>query len=179
MAFDRDPNSNRISGVGSFGNYVPPRENPDDAQELTAAQIRQAYSAAIAADQSAQDIIQNQLDGDAFIAVHPEVKDTVANAKLFVHEMDVRFGKGRHPIEHFEAAYESLRASGFLALDEKEVAKQQKAFAKQHYDVAKALSVTPTEEEMYALPLEELRKLDAQERQKQFQLSGERGGNGF
>jgi len=166
MRENRDPNSSRSFGVGIFGNAVVPSQDPDSEVELTAAQVKQAYEAALAEDQAAQDRVQNQLDGDAFITVHPEVIDNLANAKLFVHEMDRMFGPGRHPIAHFEAAYESLRASNFLALDQKELAKQQKAASKQRYQTAKVLSAMPSEEELYAMPLEDLKRLDAQERQK-------------
>ncbi len=180
---NRDPYSSRISGTGSFGNAIFHPQDADIEQELTAAQVKAAYEAALAEDQAAKDKVQNQLDGDAFITAHPEIKDTVANAKLFVHEMDRTFGPGRHPIAHFEAAYESLRASNFLALDQKELAKQQKASAKARYDASYATdkerivaNAFDPNDGYETISLEEIRKRADEEVRHQMQRRGEEGG---
>jgi len=168
----------RVSGTGSYGNATVYRENLDNVEELTAAQVKAAYEAALSEDQAAQDRAENQLDGDAFITAHPEVKDTVANAKLFVHEMDRMFGPGRHPITHFEAANESLKASGFLVLDQNVLAAQQKQAAKQRYKTEREHITTETfdEREADSLPLEELRRRADEEVRQQNRSAGERGG---
>jgi len=178
MGRDNMSQGSRVSGAGQYGNSTFHPQEAAIEQELTAAQVKIAYEAALSEDQSAQDRVQNQLDGDAFITAHPEVKDTVANAKLFVHEMDRMFGPGRHPITHFEAANESLKASGFLALDQNVLAAQQKATAKQRYKTEREHIATETFNESVAesLTLDELRRRADEEVRQQNRSAGERGG---
>jgi hypothetical protein len=109
-------------------------------------------------DQRQQDIATTKQNADIFLAGHPEVLDTQANGELFNHELSRMFpGVALHPIEHFEQAYASLRASNFLALNKAEVAKQQKAANKQLYDAERAQSVTPSEDALYQMDMQELR----------------------
>jgi hypothetical protein len=128
------------------------------------------------ADQSQQDLIATGLNGDAFIVAHPEVKDTPANGQLFKHELNRMFGDCLHTVDHFEAAYESLRASNFLALNKAEVEKQQKAAAKQRYEAERARSVEPSMDELYSMSLDDLRRLDTVANQERMQRRGEEGG---
>lgn len=131
-------------------------------------------------DKAAQDRVENQKIADAFVAGHEEWVDNKANAELLLNQMNTMFGKGLHPLEHFEAAYDYLRTNtNFLKLDQKELEKQRKAADKQRYDAERARSVTPSEQELYELPLEDLRRLDAMENQSRLQAAGERGGNGW
>ncbi len=181
----REPMSqqSRVSGTGSYGNATVYRENPDTVEELTPAQVRQVYEAALAEDQAAKDRIQSGLNADGFVASHPEFLETDANIKLMKHELKRMFGESLLTPENIEASYESLKASGFLELDQKELAKQQKATARQRYKErykeAKIRSVEPTEEEMYSMSLEELRSRADADVQKRFRLAAERGGNDF
>ena len=124
-----------------------------------------------------QNQIQSGLNADAFLAAHPEILDTKANVDLFVHELKRMFGEGSLlTVNEYEAAYASLRASNFLALNKAEVAKQQKAADKARYEAQKAQSVKPTEDEMYSMSMEEIRMRDAIENQQRMQRRGEEGG---
>ena len=66
--------------------------------ELTAEQVKAAYNEALRADQAVQDTLENQKNGDAFLAGHPEFVDTIPNAKLLTNQMDTMYGKGLHTI---------------------------------------------------------------------------------
>jgi len=131
-----------------------------------------------------QDRLETQKNGDAFIAVHPEVMDNTANARLLLNQMNTMFGEGLHTLDHFEQAYEYLRTkTDFLKLDRNVLAAQQRQAANQRYAQARAAEAARitnlSEAALEALPLEEIRRLDAIERQRQMQEAGERGGNGF
>jgi hypothetical protein len=203
----RAVNSSRSSGVGSFGNsYIQSQADkdqfniktraalgdpealemldPNDPDNISAETVKAVHEAALREDRAAQDRLETQKNGDAFIAVHPEFLDTVANAQLLVNQMNSMFGEGLHPIEHFEQAYEYLHTkTNFLKLDKTVLAAQQKQASKQRYADSRAAEANRitnlSEAQLEALSLEEIRTLDALERQKQMQLAGERGGSGF
>ena len=138
--------------------------------------MKEAVEGIQRADQARQDAAAERQTGDTFIAGHPEYVDNEANAKLMQHELFNRFGAGRHSLEQFEQAYEALRASNFLALNKVEVAKQQKAAAKQRYEAERARSGTPSEDELYSMDMDSLRRLDAVENQKRMERIGAEGG---
>jgi len=167
----------RVSGTGIYGNYVVPRENPDDVPELTAEQVKVAYEAAVREDQAAQDRIETQKNADAFIAGHKEFVDNVANSQLLLNQARTMFGDGLITVPMWEQAYQYLREhTDFLKLDKKELANQQKAAARQRYEQEKLRSAVPTEEEMYAMPIDELRRRDAIATQERMRRIGEEGG---
>ena len=158
--------------------------DPNDPDNLTAEQIKAAHAAALREDQAQKDRLETQANGDAFIAEHPEFVDTVANAQLLVNQMNTMFGEGLHTVDHFEQAYEHLRTkTNFLKLDNAVLAAQQRQAAKQRYAQARAASAARitnlSEAELENMSLDEIRRLDAIERQRQMQEAGERGGNGF
>ena len=145
-------------------------------QQLTADQIKAAAELAEREDQAARAQSENAINADVFLKTHPWVKDSKANAQLFKHELRVRFGNGPYTIDRYEEAYQSLLESSFLALDEKKFEAHQQEIAQRHEAEKAAL---PSEEDLYTMPLEDLRRLDAIESQKRMQQAGERGGNGF
>ena len=178
----RADNNNRTSGVGGFGNYNTPSHTVDDPEsELTAEQVKAAYEAAVREDRAAQDKQSSVENGRAFLAGHPEFIPTEANIQLMNHELKSRYGVREYTVAHYEEAYASLRSSNFLKLDKNVVAAQQKQAAKQRYEDARAAQANHitnlSEAQLEQLPLEEIRRLDAIERQKQFELAGQRGGN--
>lgn len=181
----RANDSARSFGVGIYGNSVFRHATPESEPQLTAEQVKAAYEAAVREDRAAQDRLETQANGDAFIAVHPEFMDTVPNAQLLVNQARTMFGKeGLITVEMFEQAYQYLRVNtDFLKLDRNVLAAQQKQAAKQRYAQARAAETRRitnlSEAEVEALPLEEILRLDAMERQQQMQAAGERGGNGF
>ena len=176
--------SGRSFSVGSYTRHVTEQEDPfttrvrafrddsldqleDKFENWEAPQVKEAVEGLQRADNKTQIVNQNMATGDAFAAGHKEYVDNDANALLILNQMDTMFGKGLHPLEHFESAYEYLRTNtNFLKLNQAEVARQQKAADKARYDAQRAQSVTPSEDEMYSMPMEEIRMRDVIENQK-------------
>jgi hypothetical protein len=184
MRDNRDPNSSRSFATGQYGNSVIQHYNPDEVEELSAAQIRQAHEAACAADQKLTTI---QAGADEFILQHPEFLDTQHNANLIKSAASSIFGENTvFTAEHFAHAYNVLRSTGArLDIDQATVVKQQqaaenakrKAINKAHAD--KAARTYNPENDYDNLSLEEIRQRAVEEAQQQMQIAGERGGNGF
>ena len=170
--------------VDPFNNRVLAFLNDDaseleEAEKLTAEQIKAAALLAQREDRAAQDRFETIKNGDAFAAGRPEYVDNDPNAHLLLNQARTMFGNGVITIKQFESAYEYLRTNtNFLKLDPKELAKQQKAADKARFDAAQQ-PVTPSEQELYDMDLDDLRRLDAVENQRRMQLIGERGGDGF
>jgi hypothetical protein len=200
----RADNSSRTSGIGSFGNsyianeadedqfnlkaraYMGSAEareklDPKDLDNLSAAQVKAVYEAAVRADKAQQDQATNIENGKAFMAGHPEYINSHVNNELMNHELKSRFGVREYTMAEYDQAYASLRSSNFMKLDKTVVAAQQKQAAKNRYADARATEAKHitnlSEAELEALPLAEIRRLDALESQKQLQAAGERGGN--
>lgn len=183
-----------MSGLGSFGRHVPNAAENDPLnlrliggnldelplhERLTAEEIKAAALLAQREDQATQDRIETQKNGDAFIAGTPAFIDNTANAHLLLNQARTMFGDGVITVSQFQSAYESLRTrTKFLKLDPKELAKEQQAAAKQRFDAAQN-PTTPSEQDLYDMPLEDLRRLDAVENHNRMQVAGERDGNGW
>lgn len=150
---------------------------PDGPENAPAEEVKKWAEHFQREDQAATNLVANQETGDAFVAGHPEYIDNKANAALMKHEMQRMFGSGLHTLENFEAAYESLRESDFLALNKTELSKQQKAAAKQRYEAERARSAMPSEDELSAMPLDEIRMRATIDNQRRMLSAGERSGN--
>jgi hypothetical protein len=173
---DEDPLNVRVNASlnGSLD------ELPDTADFWTKDRWKEAALAAEREDRATQDRLENKKTADGFVASHPEYVDNNVNGKLLLNQMNTMFGPGLHTPDQHEAAYEYLcNNTDFLKLDPKELEKQRKAADKQRYEVERARSVGLSEQELYSMPLDDLRRLDAIENQKRLQLAGERGGNGW
>jgi hypothetical protein len=146
--------------------------------QLTAEQVKQAYEEALRADEKRTIKLQS---ADEFVALHPEFIDAGKNGKLMADTLKAMFGDCAYTTEHYEAAYNVLRVSNSLDIDQAEVVKQQqkaadakrKALTKDRTDVAaRAFDSNANYENV---SLEELRARANEE----LQLAGERGGNGW
>jgi len=188
--------STRSFGVGSYGNapsivennefdtQVRARLNGESAfndssprfEDWSPEKQRAAYEGMRRADANLTTIHEN---ADIFLANHPEFKDTEANGKAINRTLKAMFGDVVHTTEQFEAAYEVARANNLVELDKDEIAKQAKAATQQRAKSERSRIVYRTEAELETLPLEEIRRLDAIERQRQTQEAGERGGLGL
>jgi hypothetical protein len=167
----------RVSGTGQYGNYIVPRENPDDVPELTAAQVKQAYEQAVQADSK---LTARRKGSDAFAATHPEYLDTEANGQAMGRTLNALFGDVAYSEEMFDTAYNVLRANNGLELDQAEIVKQQQAEANQRAKVERAKRAAQarvyTENELESMSLEELRNASNRQLQKEQRVVGERGG---
>ena len=188
--------SSRASGTGSFGNGPNIHEqSPSDFDRQARAALngeqrfndsspnfdqwspekqRTAYEGLQRADAN---VIEQNANADTFLALHPEIPDTDHNAQVLNSTLEALHGKRVYTIPEFENAARVARANNLLQLDQAELAKQAKAATQQRAKVERARIVYRTEEELEAMPLEEIRRLDTIERQKQMQRVGEEGGS--
>ncbi len=119
-------------------------------------------------------------NSDTFVTLHKEFLDTKFNGERMNDTLKAMFGDVAYSLEQYEHAYSVLRANNVLEIDQAEVVKQAQAAANQRAKAARAAQkAVPTEEQLYTMDLDELRRLDAVENQQRLQLAGERGGNGF
>lgn len=180
-----------MSGVGSWMRHVETSADRDEfnqslrglgPEQPSAEAIKAAHQEAQRADQTRLDTLETQANADAFIIAHPEVKDNIANARLLLNQARTMFGEdGPITVDQWEAAYQHLRTkTDFLSLDAKELAKQQQAASRQRYADQRASEaariVNLPQETLESMSLEEIRALDAQERQREMQRMGEAGG---
>jgi hypothetical protein len=114
-----------------------------------------------------------------FIALHPEWIDSEENGKALTCTAVAMFGQGVWSVQQYEAAYRVACANNLLVLNQAEIAKQKKAALKQRAAAERSRIINLPEEQLENLSLEDFRRLDAEERQRQMQAAGERGGNGF
>ena len=129
---------------------------PDTPENASAETIKKYAEHFLAEEATRVDGFRAREDVNAFLALHPEYKDTPANAALMNHELK-RMGVTINPtLEQNDAAYRSLRESNFLDLDKKVLAKQEAEAAKQRAEDFKNRHVH-TEDEMNAMSMDELR----------------------
>jgi hypothetical protein len=95
--------------------------------------------------------------GDAWLTQHPEFKDNRFNARLMRQQLATNgVLEGAATIPDYQRAYQQLLTSGLLSLNQTEVNKQHQESLRQ--EASEALKPELTEEEMEALPFEELEK---------------------
>lgn len=118
--------------------------------------------------------------GDRFVAAHPEFLDSARNAQRLNKAVTLQ---GDFSLENLEKAYQDLNESGLLEVKGEEASAEQKAAEAEAQRIAATATETSSlrtrrasglstqrrtavpvaaassEEDMYALPLEELRKL--------------------
>jgi|GEM_PF-3218339 len=152
-------------------------DNSENPEDWSAEKVRAVAQMFERNDRAAQNKVQSGLSGDAFVATHPEFKDSKANGLLMVHQLKTLFGEGvAYTLDDYNTAYESLRASNFLNLDEKIVKEQNVEAAKQRAAAEKARNTPKSEQELWDMPMDELRRLDAVENHERMQRRGEEGG---
>jgi len=127
-----------------------------------------------------ENIATKKQNADLFADLHPEYLDTRQNGQAFSRTLKAMYGDVAYSVEQFENAYEVCNANGLLQLDQKVMAGQEaeaKAAARKQYaDAERSRIVNRTEAELESMSLEEIRRLDAQERLHQMQGRGEEGG---
>jgi hypothetical protein len=197
MAVDRNVRATGSRAVGGVGVHSFHMNNPadeftdrvlafredihggtleDNFENWPKEKIREAVEGMQREDQKQQNKLITKQNADAFIASHPEFLDIPANAALMKHELNRMFGDGPYSVANYETAEESLRASNFLRLNKKVLAEQQTAAALERAKAEKQRNTPLTQEQLYEMPLEDLRRLDAVEAQQRMQRRGEEGG---
>jgi hypothetical protein len=158
-----------LNGQQRFDDSSPRFEDWSPAKQRAAFEGMQRADAKLAA---------NAENANLFLSMHPEFVDSEANGAALNSTLKAMFGDVEHTTEQFERAFEVARANNILELDAAEIAKQTRAATQQRAKTERSRIVYRSEDELETMPLEEIRRLDAIERQKQLQESGERGGSG-
>jgi len=118
-------------------------------------------------------------NANAFLARHPEFVDTDRSGRT-LHAL---FGDEAFTDEQYEIAYNACRANNAVDIDQGEIVKQKQAEANQRAKAERARRAAETrvytEDEKYNMSLQELRQVEDQEIKRQFELEGQRGGNGW
>ena len=128
----------------------------EEAAKLKPEVIRALYNNEVISEARKEASIACQQDVFAFHEMHPEYIDSEANAAQMRHYFTSR-GIESPNLEQMEAAYLSLRDAGLLGLNRAEVAKQQKQQVRERVEkIVKKRASEPSEEELYAMPLNEL-----------------------
>lgn len=128
----------------------------DEADNLKPEVIRALYNNEMISQARKEANIASGQDTCAFLEMHPEYTDSPANAAQMRHYFVSR-GLESPNLEELEAAFESLRDAGLLELNRTALLKQQKQSVRERVErIAKQRGSEPSEEEMYAMPLNEL-----------------------
>jgi hypothetical protein len=106
---------------------------------------------------------QTRINADAFLTLHPEIVDSERNAHLIKMQLVANgITDNNVSIPDYEKATNQLRESGLLTLNKAALNKQHAAevarLASEAAQTPGSVFDTTSEEEMYALPMEELRK---------------------
>ena len=152
-------------------------ELPDTFENWQAPQVREAVEGLQRADENRT---KQRANADAFLASHPEFLDIQANGETMNRTLEALYGERLYTPAEFERAYKVCRANKTLQLDEAELAKQAQAAAnaraKAEQKSRAAAARTYTEEELYEMPLEELRQIENRDLQKRQEKIAQEGG---
>jgi hypothetical protein len=151
-------------------------------EDWSAAKQRAAYEGLERAEDNK---IKQRANADAFLASHAEFIDIDANGQTMNRTLEALYGDRVYTVDEFEKAYEVCRANNSLKIDLAEEAKQQqraadaqrKTVVKQRQERERLRNLS--EDELNALPLEELRALVERQQHEDMQHEGERGGLGL
>jgi hypothetical protein len=157
-----------MRGFGPHVAFMPPLEdevsdgirrslNGEPSLEATPEEIREQHDSLVREEAEQTARLRAETEGNAFTKLHPEYSDTPANAfKLLTHCRSV-FGTSTPSLEQFDSAYQALRANGSIEFNERVLVKQaDDAAVARAKQFKKESSIT--EEEMYTMPLEELKR---------------------
>jgi predicted transglutaminase-like cysteine proteinase len=102
---------------------------------------------------------KNQHLGDVWVTAKKEYKDTDRNALLMRQQLATNgVLESVATFADYEKAFNQLVASGLLRLDQNEVRKQHQETLRQEAADAIRNSVTPSEDELYQMPMETLER---------------------
>src|SRR6185437_1359517 len=134
------------------------RAKPDEIErEFADVPLEKLKAICIAAQMEtegrSEDRVRSNADITVWLNLHPEYINNDHNKKLILHQI----GHANPTFQEMDVAYQQLRASDLLQLDQAEVVKQE---AKAGKERARQIRTTPyTEAELEAMPLDQLRSV--------------------
>jgi hypothetical protein len=103
---------------------------------------------------------KTQHNADVWVTAHPEYRDgSTRNARLMAKQLALNgVVETEATFDDYEKAFNQLSKSGLLNVDQKVVTRQQNEALKKEADALRN-AVTPSEQELYEMPMEHLRML--------------------
>ena len=136
------------------------RSGPDgkrDLNSLSPAEVRNYFDQEAMTNQEREARANSQACADGFSQIHPEYIDSKRNAETMKHACAL-LGIANPNLNQLEEVYERCKAQGLIELDQKVLNEQFAQSTRTYAEELKAASTMPTEEELYALPLDEIRR---------------------
>lgn len=132
-------------------------QEESDLEKLPLEQIKELVKGREHTEQRKVASLKSTRAGDAFVLTTPAYRDTEHNAKLMLQQLATNgVTESAATIPDYYKAYEQLLPSGLLSLNQVALKKQYQEELRA--EAAEALKPELTEEEMEALPFEELEK---------------------
>ena len=136
------------------------RSGPDgkrDLNSLSPSEIRDFINDEAMSNQERSARAHSQACADGFAQTHPEYVDNKRNAETMKHACAL-LGIVNPNLNQMEEVYGRCKAEGLLELNQKVLNEQYALSTRTYAEDLKAANAMPTEEELYALPLEEIRR---------------------
>jgi hypothetical protein len=136
------------------------RSGPDgtrDLNSLSPSEIRDFIQAEAMTNQERDARAHSQACADGFAQLHPEYVDNKRNAETMKHAFGL-LGIVNPNLNQMEEVYEKCKAQGLLELNQKVLNEQYAQSTRTYAEDLKAATAMPTEEELYSMPLEEVRR---------------------
>jgi hypothetical protein len=130
-------------------------------EKLSADEVRQMIRDGLSQHQTDADRVITEQNGDSWVSLHPEFHDGTANAKRLALQLILNGVTGVVSIEDYEVAHRQLLATGDVRQNKVVLEKQQKQEVldrAQHAVKNSAAFDKTTEDQMYELPLDEVRR---------------------
>lgn len=136
------------------------RSGPDgkrDLNSLSPSEVKAYFEQEALSNQEREARAHSQACADGFSQIHPEYIDNDRNAATLTHACGLLGIKNPNLIQ-LEEVYEKCRAQGLLELNHKVLNEQFAKSTRTYAEDLKAATTLPSEEELYSMPLEEIRR---------------------
>jgi hypothetical protein len=136
------------------------RSGPDgkrDLNSLSPSEIRDYIEAEAMTNQEREARAHSQACADGFAQTHPEYLDTTKNAETMKHACAL-LGIVNPNLNQLEEVYQRCKVQGLLELNQKVLNEQYVQSTRTYAEELKAATIMPSEEELYSMPLQEIRR---------------------
>jgi hypothetical protein len=136
------------------------RSRPDGTRDLNSispAELRTFIEDESLSNKQREARAHTQAIGDAFSQLHGEYIDNKRNGETMKHAFGL-LGIVNPSLSQFEEVYEKCKVQGLLELNQKVINEQYALSARTYAEEVRAASIMPSEEELYSMPLEEIRR---------------------
>lgn len=136
------------------------RSGPDgrrDLNSISPAELRDFINSEAMSNQEREARAHSQACADGFSQIHPEYVDNDRNAATLTHACGLLGIKNPNLVQ-LEEVFERCKAQGLLELNQKVLNEQFAHNTRTYAEDLKAATTVPSEDELYQMPMEELRR---------------------